>query len=197
MVLIGAGLKFPTGKHDIYDQNLYDYDHGKNITGEYDKSAGIVPNEFQLGSGTLDLMAGFYYMVPVYNCPVFLSATYIHALGENSYGYEKKDRYAYSLGTKISVSEEPALFVNTGFSGIWIIGEDVNHAEDVSLLGSQEIGRVEDTAGVYLYLDAGLSWKLDDSYSLSLTTKWPLISGGKSTQHSMDYQFSLGLTVNF
>jgi hypothetical protein len=91
-----------------------------------------------------------------------------------------------------------SLSLRAGVSGIFALSDDRDHAEDTTLLGSQEKGRVKGTNVDYTFLDTGVSADLWKNYTVGLTARFPLSASGSGvTENSFVVQVGLSLCVKF
>ena len=87
---VGAGVKVPTGKYDLQEQQ---------------NSGGTSPNVFQLGTGSVDFTANLMYDVRIQDFGVNMNASY-------KVNTENKDQYRY--GNKFSVNTSAYYKISLG-----------------------------------------------------------------------------------
>jgi hypothetical protein len=203
MVFLGVGLKLDMGTHDEWDYQKYLYDRRlaeDKGTGEYSISDGIIPAGYQLGTGTTDILFGIYYQQRLGRFVPCAGLTYQYSGGENTVGYERSDKLMWSLGTKYIISQDEKkrqFYINTSLSGTNILGDDIDHSENTTLLGIQEKGDIPDTGGSFEFIQLGLGYDITKYMSVSASVKRPLGSQGSDSENAFDHQFSVGMTFKF
>jgi hypothetical protein len=199
--LFGAGVKFATGECAERSRDKYYADRYRaRYTGERSISDGAVPAHQQLGTGSTDLLLGVAYQQSFWGFVGDASFTFQHAGDENTIGYERGDRVFWNVGVKYTLHRAEdcrELYVRGGISGLRIIEPDVDHSEDTTLLGPQEVGDVADTEGTYNFYGVSLRYDITDRLSLDVGFQLPLGTNNRDSDNSFKWQCSLTLLYNF
>jgi|GEM_PF-3223428 len=199
-LFFGAGAKLDTGTHEEWSMKKYNFDRSKATTGEFSDSDGMLPARFQLGTGTTDPLLGLVYQQRIGRVVPTAGVSYQVSGGENSIGYERSDRFSWSLGAKyilINHTDCRQLYLYGGASGSYILDDDVDHSEDTTTLGSQERGSMEDTKGGYYFGTLSLGYDITENLTVSGAYTLPLDDQDSDSEYSFDHQISLSLRFSF
>lgn len=199
MFFVGAGVKLPTGEHDIFDMDKYDFDRSKAITGEYSETDGFLPPSFQLGTGTTDVNLGFTYSQRFWRLTPTAGFVYTVSGGANSLAYERSDKISWNVASRFAIHRFDGpidVSAKLGVSGILALGHDVDHSENTRLLGSQERGFVEGSQNDYVFADLGVQTDWFNGVNFSLIARFPLGATGDS-EISFNYQIAATLSARF
>jgi hypothetical protein len=197
----GAGVKLPTGDEDATDAAKYVFDSTtKNLTGEYSSSFGLIPTRFQLGTGTTDPIAAVFYVQRFGRFQPSAGFSYQWSGGKNDVDYERSDRFGWNVSCKyVAMVHEDCrqLYVTGGVSSSTATSRDYDHSEDVTQLGSQDVGRVDDTDGTYTFWSLGVGYDLLENLTVNASYTDSLSSPDENSNYSYDYSFGLGLQYRF
>ena len=203
-VFLGVGVKLDTGTHDRRSKDKYRYDRKiateSGNPKEYSISDGAIPAYYQLGTGTTDLLLGLFYKQRFGRFVPNAGVSYKHSGGRNSVGYERGDMISWGTGLKYIIlrgEDCSQFYVRGGLSGLVVIEPDVDHSENTSLIGPQQVGDVENTKGSYAFYDVGLGYDMSKNLSIIAGAKFPLTDHNNDTDNSFDRQVSLSLQYRF
>ncbi|MHC4944333.1 MAG: transporter [Planctomycetota bacterium] len=198
---VGVGVKLATGDHDATDAQKFIFDsQTKNLTGEYSESFGLIPTRFQLGTGTDDPIAAVFYMQRFGRFQPSAGFSYQWSGGENDVAYERSDRFGWNASCKyVAMLTEDCreLYVTGGVSGSTATSRDIDHSNDVTKLGPQEVGRVDGTDGTYTFWSIGVGYDLMENLTINASYTDSLSEADEDSNYSYDYSFGLGLQYRF
>jgi len=200
-IYIGLGVKLPTGSHDEDDPTKLKFDQSKSkITGQFSEADGIIPNRFQLGSGTTDILVGIFYMQRFGDFTPSAGVSYQFTGGDNDIGYEKSDRVSWTLGTKYMLYKTidcRQLYLSGGLSGVTNTSRDFDHSENTSLIDYQPIGRVPGTDGTYNFYSLGMGYEVTRNLTINGSVTLPLSKANERSDNSFDRSISVGVQFKF
>ncbi len=200
MLLIGAGIKLPTGEHDARDADKYAFDRSKSLTGEYSESDGILPVGYELGSGTTDFQFGAAYQQRFWRFVLSGGIACQLSGGSNSVGYERSDIASLSIAVKFvpfSSAGELEASVRAGLSGIIALARDIDHSENTALLGRQERGPLSGSGRDYAFADIGAGVDFLGNFSFGLGARFQLNETSGSSASAFKYQFICTIGARF
>ncbi|MEW6743932.1 MAG: hypothetical protein AB1486_14365 [Planctomycetota bacterium] len=200
LVYLGIGVKVPTGSYDEKDAAKLKFDRSKSLTGETSESDGVLPARFQLGTGTTDGLFSLVYQQRFGRITPSLGVTYELSGGENDVGYERGDRLSWAAGVKYVLYRPGCnrqLYVSAGLSGVSVLDDDVDHSEDTTQLGPQEVGVIPDTKGTYNYYNFGGGYDITEDFTIRASIILPFDNPDTDSEYGFEQSFGLSLQYRF
>jgi hypothetical protein len=201
MLYLGAGVKFDNAPFDERDVDKYLYDRDKaTFTGERSIADGVIPAYYQQGTGTTDFLMGLLYQQRFGRFTPSAALSFVDTGGRNDVGYERGNKFSWSAGTKYTFfrgEDCSQFYAQGGISGLKVVQDDYDHSEDTTALGSQPVGKVEDTKGTYNFYYLGLGYELGKQWSFIASAQFPLTNHNQDTDNSFDRQFGLSIQYRF
>ncbi|MHC4664058.1 MAG: hypothetical protein ACYS8W_20540 [Planctomycetota bacterium] len=178
-VMVGAGVKFPTGESEDV------------VLGEY------VPAYYQVGSGTTDFMAGVS-IEKTWGRTDFYEQLILHYIpGRNDIEYRRSHRIYFDIGQKFLLDEPTNTKVKIGVSDVYLVGDNWDGLDNMGTIAGPRIGTVKGTKGHYLYGVTGIEFSPFKNFSVDGGLRLPLFSDDQSSEQALDYIVSLGITFRF
>ncbi len=200
LIFLGLGVKLDTGTHDEWDQEKYDFDRSKALSGEFSDSDGRLPPRYQLGTGTTDALFGIVFQQRLGRFTPSAAISYQKGGGENSIGYERSDRISWAAGLQY-VIYQPAcnrrFYVNANVSSSTITSRDFDHSEDTTDGNPQPKGRVDGTQGTYRFYGFGIGYDITEDMTVSVACTLPLDNPDEDSEYSFDRSVGVSLQYRF
>ena len=165
---LNFGLKLPTGKHDIANNEDQLAERG-----------------LQPGTGTTDGVIGAYYSrnLPLNNVSWFAQATY-QAAFKAADEFKPGDRFMADLGLRYDPGGRLATMLQFNY---------LRRGKD----SGSDADQPDDTGGDFLYLSPGVSWNLTKDTQLYGFVQVPLYQKVNGVQLVADYGLTVGLSMRF